>query len=69
MLREGARVPGEYAAPPQVPPRLWSANSQQIIVENSSVEGNRRVILVDLASGVAAIVAQDARPEGWLGEP
>ncbi len=72
LLREGARVPGEHdasAAPPQVPPCLWSANSQQIIVENSSAEGNSRVILVDLASAVAAVVAQGARPEGWLSEP
>jgi dipeptidyl aminopeptidase/acylaminoacyl peptidase len=62
-------LPGEHdasAAPARVPPPLWSPDSRQLVLENSTADGKSRVILVDLASGVAAVIAENVRPEGWM---
>ncbi len=53
-------------AAPLVPPPLWSPDGRQIMVENSAADGSSRVLLVDLASGVAAEIAEEVRPEGWM---
>ena len=62
-------VPGEHdasLAAARVPPPLWSPDGRQIIVESSSADGSSRVLLVDLASSVAAQIAEEVRPEGWM---
>ena len=64
-------VPGDHdasVAPARVPPPLWSPDGAQLIVENSAANGRGRVLLVDLASEAAVVVALEVRPEGWLVE-
>lgn len=61
-------IPGDesqYTAPPP----LWSPDGQQLIVVNRSTENHRRVILVDIVRGLAAQIAEDMEPVGWLVAP
>lgn len=65
-------VPGDHdasVAPARVPPPLWSPDGTQLIVENSAANGRGRVLLVDLASETAVVVATEVRPEGWMAAP
>jgi hypothetical protein len=62
-------VPGEHDAtvgPARGPAPLWSPDSTQLVVVNSAPDGNNRVLLVDLAHARAAVIAREARPEGWM---
>lgn len=65
-------LPGEHdasAAPAFAPPPLWSPDSTQLVVENTAANGQSRVLLLDLASGLATAVAESVRPEAWLMAP
>jgi Tol biopolymer transport system component len=48
---------------------LWSPDGDQIIIQNRYSEDHSRVILVDLAKGIAAQVAEDMEPVGWMVAP
>jgi dipeptidyl aminopeptidase/acylaminoacyl peptidase len=49
------------------PPRaIWSTDSTQFLVYDWYSVDQERVILVDIAKGFAAQIAQDAEPVGWM---
>jgi WD40 repeat protein len=52
-----------------VPPPLWSPDGKQLLVQDQYSDDHSRVILVDPAAGIAAQIAQDAEPVGWLVAP
>lgn len=49
-----------------LPPPIWSPDGEQILVENRFSEDHNRIILVDLSHTIAMVIAQDARPVGWM---
>jgi hypothetical protein len=53
-----------YACSPLVP--IWSPNGKQFLVVDWYEKEHRRVILVDIAEGFAAEIAQDMQPMGWM---
>jgi len=63
--------PGIYfGAGAYVPPRLWSPDSKQLIIENINTnQTTSRVILVDVVHGIAAQIAENMTPGGWMKAP
>jgi Tol biopolymer transport system component len=62
-------IPGDYEAspaPPNIPPPLWSPDSQQILVENRYSDANSQVLLVDLALRSAMKLGDNIQPLAWL---
>lgn len=45
---------------------FWSPNGKQLIVKDESVDDYNRLILVDLERKIAAQVAEDMEPFGWM---
>jgi len=68
-------VPGDYAAQMaqsrsgSPPPPLWSPDGMQLVIQNRYAEGKSRVILVDPEKGIAAQIAEDMEPVGWMMAP
>lgn len=55
-----------------VPPPIWSHDSKQLVVENLISNINKRssrVILVDIEKNLAAVIAEDMQPAGWVDNP
>ena len=50
----------------QPPSAIWSPDSTQLIVYDWYSKDHQRVLLVDIAKGFAAQIAQDAEPAGWM---
>jgi dipeptidyl aminopeptidase/acylaminoacyl peptidase len=48
---------------------VWSPDGKQLSVESLSSEGNSQVILIDLAQQIAAPIAEDMTPIGWMIAP
>jgi hypothetical protein len=49
-----------------VPTPIWSPDSQQIVIQDWYAEEHRKVILIDIARGYAAQIAEDVKPFAWL---
>jgi hypothetical protein len=66
-------IPGDYdaqvASSRLIPPPLWSPNGKQLIIKNRYTEDASRVILIDLAQGWAAQIAENMEPVGWMVSP
>jgi hypothetical protein len=45
-------------------PPIWSPDSTQFLVVDRHEENHRRVILVDIVQGFAAVIAEDMEPVG-----
>jgi Tol biopolymer transport system component len=52
-------------------PPIWSPNSQQLVMEAEDREdaNHNLVILVDIATGWAAQIAENLTPVGWMAKP
>jgi hypothetical protein len=49
---------------------IWSPDSRQIIVQNQNVSNAKVYVLwIDIEAGVAAKIAEDVFPVGWMVEP
>jgi hypothetical protein len=48
------------------PAAIWSPDSNQFLVTEIGITNPTRVILVDIAKGQAAQIAQDVEPVGWM---
>jgi hypothetical protein len=48
------------------PAPVWSPDGKQFLVVDWYAEDHRRVILVDIERGIAAQVAKDMQPLGWM---
>lgn len=48
------------------PMAIWSPDGRQFLVVDWYTEDHQRVILVDLAQGIAANVGEDVEPMGWM---
>jgi Tol biopolymer transport system component len=69
-------IPGDYDAQlagiRMVPPPLWSPDGKQLVVQNIYTrmpEPHSRVILVDIEKNIAAVIAGDMLPVGWMINP
>lgn len=61
---------GERYRNMDVPPApIWSPDSNQLLVQDWYAKDRSRVILVDITKGIAAQVAEDAEPVGWMATP
>lgn len=49
-----------------IPPPIWSPDGQQLIVENRYAENASRLILIDIKKGIAAQIAENMMPVGWM---
>jgi len=57
---------GEGFGGDQPPSAVWSPDGKQFLVVDWYSKDHRRVVLVDVAKGFAAQIAQDAEPAGWM---
>ena len=48
------------------PAPIWSPDSQQFLVVDWYEKEHSRVVLVDIAQGFAAQIAEDMEPLGWM---
>ena len=48
------------------PSPVWSPDSKQFLIVDWYEKDHRRVIMVDIAKGIAAEIAQDMEPMGWM---
>jgi hypothetical protein len=61
--REGARNPVLPPAP------IWSPDSTQLLVQDWYAKDSDRLILVDIKKDLAAQLAEDVEPMGWMAAP
>jgi hypothetical protein len=50
----------------QPPAPIWSPDGTQFLVVDWYRKDHQRVILIDIAQGLAAQIAQDMEPDGWM---
>jgi Tol biopolymer transport system component len=61
-------VPGWYGTEDgsYAPPPIWSPDGKQLLVEDQNADQTSRVILVDIAKGSAAQIAENMEPIDWM---
>lgn len=52
-----------------VPPPLWSPSGNQLVLESLDAQGGRQIILFDVETRTAQVVAEDIYVQGWLLNP
>lgn len=62
-------VPVMYTGGAEPPIPIWSLDGKQFLVMGWDKENHTHVILVDIAQGFAAQIAEDMEPVGWMKAP